>query len=99
LTRLQNFLRRHRRIALDTSPFIYQLENDSRYSAITDRIFKWIEQSNIRLWWVAPTLPVADRAAQLRAAHIVEQTITIDAFRHAAAGEAELGTGHFLNAA
>src|SRR6202022_418979 len=38
------FLRQHRRIALDTSIFIYQLEEDIRYLALTDHIFSWLEQ-------------------------------------------------------
>jgi len=41
---LDAFLRRHRRIALDTSVFIYQLEANPRYVALTDRIFTWLEQ-------------------------------------------------------
>jgi predicted nucleic acid-binding protein len=41
---LRAFLRRHRRIALDTSAFIYQLEANARYLALTDQIFTWIER-------------------------------------------------------
>jgi predicted nucleic acid-binding protein len=41
---LRAFLRRHRRIALDTSVFIYQLEANARYLALTDNIFTWIER-------------------------------------------------------
>lgn len=41
---LRTFLRRHRRIALDTSTFIYQLEPNPKYLAYTDAIFKWLEQ-------------------------------------------------------
>ena len=41
---LRAFLRRHRRIALDTSAFIYQLEANARYVALTDQIFTWIER-------------------------------------------------------
>ena len=41
---LRAFLRRHRRIALDTSVFIYQLEANARYLALTDQIFTWIER-------------------------------------------------------
>jgi len=37
-------LRRHRRIALDTSVFIYQLEANARYLAFTDHIFSWLER-------------------------------------------------------
>lgn len=41
---LRAFLRRHRRIALDTSIFIYQLEANARYVALTDHIFSWLER-------------------------------------------------------
>jgi predicted nucleic acid-binding protein len=44
LDRLRTFLRRHRRIALDTSIFIYQLETNPRYLAYTDHIFSWLER-------------------------------------------------------
>ena len=44
LNRLRVFLRRHRRIALDTSIFIYQLEANARYVPLTDPIFAWLEQ-------------------------------------------------------
>ncbi len=43
--RLRLFLRRHRRIALDTSVFIYQLEANARYLALTDSVFAWVERS------------------------------------------------------
>ena len=43
LERLRVFLRRHRRVALDTSIFIYQLEANLRYLALTDSIFSWVE--------------------------------------------------------
>jgi predicted nucleic acid-binding protein len=43
LDRLRLFLRKHRRIALDTSVFIYQLEANPRYVDLTDPIFSWIE--------------------------------------------------------
>jgi predicted nucleic acid-binding protein len=44
--RLRLFLRRHRRIALDTSIFIYQLEANVRYLALTDSVFSWIERTD-----------------------------------------------------
>ena len=44
LNRLRAFLRRHRRIALDTSIFIYQLEANPRYVGLTDPIFAWLER-------------------------------------------------------
>ena len=43
--RLRLFLRRHRRIALDTSIFIYQLEGNARYLALTDSVFSWVERA------------------------------------------------------
>jgi predicted nucleic acid-binding protein len=43
--RLQLFLRRHRRIALDTSVFIYQLEANARYLGLTDLVFSWVERA------------------------------------------------------
>ncbi|MGH9735647.1 MAG: type II toxin-antitoxin system VapC family toxin [Candidatus Acidiferrales bacterium] len=48
LDQLDSFLRPHRRIALDTPIFIYQLESNPRYVAFTDRIFAWIERSDHR---------------------------------------------------
>ncbi len=44
LTRLHAFLRRHRRIALDTSVFVYQLEANPRYVGLTDPVFAWLER-------------------------------------------------------
>ena len=44
LARLRAFLGRHRRIALDTSVFIYQLEANARYLPLTDHIFSWLER-------------------------------------------------------
>ncbi len=46
--RLRAFLRRHRRIALDTSIFIYHLEANPKYLAYTDAIFSWPERSESR---------------------------------------------------
>ena len=45
VARLEAFLRRHRRIALDTPVFIYQLENNPTYADLTDRIFTWLEHT------------------------------------------------------
>lgn len=44
LDHLRAFLRRHRRIALDTSVFIYQLDANPRYLPLTDYIFSWLER-------------------------------------------------------
>jgi predicted nucleic acid-binding protein len=46
--RVRAFLRRHRRIALDTSIFIYQLESNPKFFAHTDCIFSWLERSGSR---------------------------------------------------
>jgi predicted nucleic acid-binding protein len=43
IARLGAFLRRHRRIALDTSIFIYHLEANPKYLLHTDLIFNWLE--------------------------------------------------------
>jgi predicted nucleic acid-binding protein len=43
--RLRIFLRRHRRIALDTSLFIYQLEANPRYIDLADSVFSWTENA------------------------------------------------------
>jgi predicted nucleic acid-binding protein len=43
--RLGRFLRRHRRIGLDTSIFIYQLEANARYLELTDNVFSWVERA------------------------------------------------------
>jgi uncharacterized protein len=44
LTALHAFLRRHRRIALDTSVFIYQVEDNARYVELTDSVFAWLNR-------------------------------------------------------
>lgn len=44
MSRLRAFLRDHRRIALDTSVFIYQLEANTRYLALSDYVFSWLER-------------------------------------------------------
>lgn len=38
-------MRRHRRVAIDTSIFIYQLEANPRYVVLTDSVFSWLERS------------------------------------------------------
>jgi predicted nucleic acid-binding protein len=47
IARLRSFLRRHRRVALDTCIFIYQWEASPRYSALTDNIFSSLEHSDL----------------------------------------------------
>jgi predicted nucleic acid-binding protein len=43
LSHLRAFIRRHARVALDTSVFIYQLEPNQRYSVFTNEIFSWLD--------------------------------------------------------
>jgi predicted nucleic acid-binding protein len=59
---LRAFLRRHRRIALDTSVFIYQLEANARYLALTDHIFIWIERPGGKA--VASTITMTELLVQ-----------------------------------
>ena len=58
VNRLRAFLRRHRRIALDTSIFIYHLEPNPKYLAHTDAIFSWIERSGSKA--VTSTITMAE---------------------------------------
>lgn len=44
MSRLNSFLRRHRRVAFDTPVFIYALEANPRYLALADRALEWLEQ-------------------------------------------------------
>jgi len=44
IERFRSALRRHRRIALDTSIFIYQIEANPRYLPLTDAVFAWLER-------------------------------------------------------
>jgi len=103
--RLRAFLRRHGRVALDTSVFIYQLEAYPKYLPLTVEVFSWLmrptssgitstitiaellvqpyrqaDEKRVgefygllttypNLEWVAPTLPIADLAAKIRAKH------------------------------
>lgn len=41
--RLQSLLRHHHRIGLDSSIFIYQLDGNPRYLALTYPVFLWLE--------------------------------------------------------
>ncbi len=43
---LASFLRRHRRVALDTSIFVYHVQANLRYLPATDQIFAWLEQQS-----------------------------------------------------
>ena len=41
---LAGFLRRHRRVALDTSIFVYHVQGNPRYLPATDHLFAWLER-------------------------------------------------------
>ena len=43
VARLRTRLERHRRVALDTSVFIYHLEASAKYVPLTDCIFSWLD--------------------------------------------------------
>ena len=45
LSPLRAFLRKHRRIALDTSIFIYHLEANPLYGDMAGEVFAWLERS------------------------------------------------------
>lgn len=62
VARLDAFLRRHRRIALDTPVFIYQLENNPRYVGLTDRVFSWLESAGG--WGVTSTITMTELLVQ-----------------------------------
>ena len=40
---LERFLDRHQKVGLDTNVFIFQVEENPRYSELTDLIFTWLE--------------------------------------------------------
>ena len=44
MTSVRAFLRRHRRIGIDTSVFIYELEANPRYIALADEVFSWLDE-------------------------------------------------------
>ena len=44
MSRLKAFLKRHRRIALDTSVFIYHVEPSADYAALAEEVFRWLEK-------------------------------------------------------
>jgi len=46
--RLESFLSRHRKIGLDTSVFVYALENRERYAPVAMRVLRWVESRHGR---------------------------------------------------
>jgi predicted nucleic acid-binding protein len=45
---VESFLATHRKIGIDTSVFIYQVEENLKYAGITQRIFDWLEGPRAR---------------------------------------------------
>jgi predicted nucleic acid-binding protein len=45
---VDQFLSRHRKVGLDTSIFIYQVEENNKYFRLTDSIFTWLEGPRAR---------------------------------------------------
>jgi predicted nucleic acid-binding protein len=43
IARLRELLRSHKRVAIDTSIFIYQLEPNPRYVNLSDEVFSWLQ--------------------------------------------------------
>ena len=48
LTGLEGFLRQHRKVGLDTSIFIFQVEENPKYFKFVEPIFLWIERPKAR---------------------------------------------------
>jgi predicted nucleic acid-binding protein len=48
INRLRTILQRHHRVALDSSIFIYQLEANPKYVALTDVVFSWLAEPTSR---------------------------------------------------
>lgn len=59
---LRAFLKRHPRVGLDTSVFIYQLEANPRYLPLTDHIFSWLERPASKA--VTSTITMAELLVQ-----------------------------------
>ncbi len=126
---VEAFLKKHRSIALDTSAFIYFVEQHPRYFPLCEKLFAGIETGRFtactstltllevlvqpyrlqkddivlkfyalltsypNLTWVPVGLNVADKAAQLRAAHRLKTPDAIQAASAIAAG----ATGFICN--
>lgn len=56
INRLRATLQLHHRVALDSSIFIYQLEENPRYVALTDVVFSWMAQPASRAVTAAITM-------------------------------------------
>lgn len=58
LDRLANILRRHHRIALDSSILIYQLEANPKYVGLSDVVFEWLGKPTSRA--VTPAITMTE---------------------------------------
>lgn len=56
LNSLSTTLRQHRQIAIDSSIFIYQIEAHSKYVALTDAVFSWLDHPSSRAVTAALTM-------------------------------------------
>jgi len=56
LNRLNTILSQHRRIAMDSSIFIYQIEAHPKYVALTDAVFSWLDDPTSRAVTAALTM-------------------------------------------
>lgn len=56
--KLERFLARHRKIGLDTSVFIFQVEGNPRYIDLVNPVFDWLEGPRARA--VTSTLTMAE---------------------------------------
>ena len=56
LNRLRTILQRHHRVGLDSSIFIYELEANPKYVALTDVVFSWLGESTSRAVTAATTM-------------------------------------------
>ena len=59
---LRSLLRQHRRVAIDTCIFVYQLEPNPTYKNLTGAIFNWLEESGSR--GVTSTITMAELLVQ-----------------------------------
>ena len=56
--RLVAYLERHRRIGIDTSLFVYQIEDHPAYAPVSDALFRWVATG--RSVGVTSTLTIAE---------------------------------------
>ncbi len=62
VTKLEQFLKRHNKLGLDTSIFIFQVEENQKYLDLTNQIFVWLEGTKARA--VTSTITMLEVLAQ-----------------------------------